>query len=47
MLWNYHLKGLLTEYLRGNHNSKAQLEALKDAYDNKVTKHEESNRDNR
>jgi hypothetical protein len=45
-LWDYHLKGLLSEYLRGNHNSKAQLEALKDAYDNKVTKHEESNQDN-
>ena len=46
MLWDYHLKGLLSEYLRGNHNSKAQLEALKDAYDKKVTKHEESNQDN-
>ena len=45
-LWDYHLKGLLCEYLRGNHNSKAQLEALKNAYDNKVTKHEESNQDN-
>lgn len=45
-LWDYHLKGLLSEYLRGNHNSKAQLEALKNAYDNKVTKHEESNQDN-
>lgn len=46
MLWNYHLKGLLSEYLRGNHNSKAQLEALKEAYDNKIIKHEESNQDN-
>lgn len=46
-LWDYHLKGLLSEYLRGNHNSKAQLEALKDAYDNKVTKHDESYQDNR
>lgn len=45
-LWDYHLKGLLSEYLRGNHNSKAQLEALKEAYDNKVIKHEESNQDN-
>ena len=45
-LWDYHLKGLLTEYLRGNHNSKAQLETLKVAYDNKVAKHEESNQDN-
>lgn len=46
-LWDYHLKGLLSEYLRGNHNSKAQLEALKEAYDNKVTRYEESNQDNR
>lgn len=45
-LWDYHLKGLLSEYLRGNHNSKTQLETLKAAYDNKVTKHEESNQDN-
>ena len=46
MLWDYHLKGLLAEYLRGNHNFRAQLETLKDAYDNKVIKHEESNQDN-
>ena len=46
MLWDYHLKGLLAEYLRGNHNSMAQLEALKEAYDNKIAKHEESNQDN-
>ncbi|MBR0273308.1 MAG: AAA family ATPase [Bacteroidaceae bacterium] len=45
-LWDYHLKGLLSEYLRGNHNSKTQLETLKAAYDNKVTMHEESNKDN-
>ncbi len=45
-LWDYHLKGLLSEYLRGNHNSKTQLETLKAAYDKKVTKHEESNQDN-
>jgi hypothetical protein len=34
MIWDYHLKGLLSEYLRGNHNSKALLEAFKKAYDN-------------
>lgn len=45
-LWDYHLKGLLSEYLRGNHNSKTQLETLKAAYDKKVTKHEESNQNN-
>ena len=33
-LWDYHLKGLLYEYLRGNMNAKEQLEELKKAYDN-------------
>ena len=32
-LWNFHLKGLLFEYLRGNVNAEEQLEELKQAYD--------------
>ena len=32
LLWENHLKGLLFEYLRGNQNVKAQLEALKEAF---------------
>lgn len=32
-LWDYHLKGLLREYLRGFDNSQNKLDALKDAYD--------------
>ncbi len=32
-LWNYHLEGLLCEYLRGNINAKEQLQELKRAYD--------------
>ena len=35
-LWDYHLKGLLYEYLRGNMNAKEQLDELKKAYDNEV-----------
>ena len=34
-LWDFHLKGLLFEYLRGNMNAEEQLEELKKAYDNK------------
>ena len=34
-LWDFHLKGLLFEYLRGNMNAEDQLEELKKAYDNK------------
>ena len=33
-LWDFHLKGLLYEYLRGNMNAEEQLEELKKAYDN-------------
>lgn len=33
-LWDYHLKGLLHEYLRGNMNAEEQLDELKKAYDN-------------
>ena len=32
-LWDFHLKGLLYEYLRGNVNAEEQLEELKQAYD--------------
>lgn len=32
-LWDFHLKGLLFEYLRGNVNAEEQLEDLKQAYD--------------
>lgn len=35
-LWDYHLKGLLNEYLRGNMNAKDQLNELKKAYDNEA-----------
>ena len=33
-LWDFHLKGLLFEYLRGNMNAEEQLNELKEAYDN-------------
>lgn len=33
-LWDYHLKGLLREYLRGMSDVKTKLESLKVAYDN-------------
>ena len=33
-LWDFHLEGLLFEYLRGNMNAEEQLEELKKAYDN-------------
>ena len=32
-LWEYHLRGLLFEYLRGNRDAKNQMEKLKKAYD--------------
>ena len=34
-LWDFHLRGLLFEYLRGNMNAEEQLKELKEAYDNK------------
>ena len=34
-LWNYHLKGLLREYLRGMEDADALLEKLKSAYENR------------
>lgn len=33
LLWNYHLKGLLYEYLRGSDELEANMQILKDAYD--------------
>ena len=35
-LWEYHLKGLLSEYLRGNRDAEKQLEKLKKAYDGNI-----------
>ncbi len=32
-LWNYHIRGILQEYLRGNPNAQEELEKLKAAYD--------------
>ena len=32
-LWDYHIKGILTEYLRGNPNAQEELTKLKAAYD--------------
>jgi len=32
-LWEYHIKGILQEYLRGNPNAQEELEKLKAAYD--------------
>lgn len=33
-LWNYHLEGLLKEYLRGRDDAEKKLDELKEAYDN-------------
>ena len=46
MLWDYHLKGLLFEYLRGNQNAKSQLGELKKAYDKITETHDESDTNN-
>ena len=37
LLWEYHLKGLLAEYLRGNADTEKELKMLKEAYDNDGT----------
>lgn len=34
LLWQYHLEGLLSEYLRGNNHAEEQLSELKKAYNN-------------
>lgn len=46
MLWDYHLKGLLFEYLRGNQNAESQLKKLKQVYDKKVGTYGEADTDN-
>ena len=33
LLWNYHIRGVLFEYLRGNRNVEEKLIALKEAFD--------------
>ncbi|MBF1062282.1 MAG: AAA family ATPase [Prevotellaceae bacterium] len=43
MLWDYHLSGLLTEYLRGNRNAAEQLQILHQAYNNKETENDALN----
>ena len=37
-LWEYHIKGILQEYLRGNPNAQEELEKLKAAYDREEEK---------
>ena len=39
-LWNYHLQGLLFEYLRGTPNAKEDLETLKRAFESEAPDHE-------
>lgn len=43
MLWDYHLSGLLAEYLRGNRNAAKQLQILHQAYNNKETENDALN----
>ena len=43
MLWDYHLSGLLAEYLRGNRNVAEQLQILHQAYNNKDTENDALN----
>lgn len=45
-LWNIHLKGLLSEYLRGSRNAKEQLETLYKAYCKESISNEENAADN-
>ena len=42
-LWNYHLKGLLTEYLRGMPKAKELLDKLEKAYNDDVDHRDNSN----
>jgi hypothetical protein len=37
-LWNYHIRGILQEYLRGNPNAQEELTKLKAAYDREEMK---------
>ena len=43
LLWNYHLKGLLYEYLRGSDELEANMQILKAAYD--LTKRDQAESD--
>ena len=40
-LWNYHLKGILEEYLRGNPEKDKYMTQLKNAYDKEDVTNEE------
>jgi Cdc6-like AAA superfamily ATPase len=42
-LWDFHLEGLLFEYLRGNMNAEEQMQELKRAYDNNALSDETAN----
>ena len=46
MLWNHHLKGLLSEYLRGNQDANSQLEELKKVYEKQTETYDESDTNN-
>lgn len=46
-LWNYHLEGLLREYLRGRDDAKEKLGELKEAYDSKDSRVKPENDINR
>ena len=45
-LWNYHLEGLLREYLRGTRNIDDEIKKLKDAYENESVQNEGTDNDN-
>lgn len=45
-LWQYHLEGLLAEYLRGSANAKTELDELKKAYNNESPNDATANNDN-
>lgn len=46
LLWEYHLDGLLREYLRGNRNVDDEMKKLKKAYDNESAQNEGTDNDN-
>ena len=45
-LWNYHLKGLLTEYLRGMPKAADHLKKLKECYDKSIASESSDSSDN-
>ena len=45
-LWNYHLKGLLTEYLRGMPKAADHLKKLKECYDKSIASESSVSSDN-